>query len=264
MRRHMALVLRFIGIDRYVDTSIPDLTGAARDAKALWALFIDTLTAADARLIVDHDATHQVVRRCIDDALTNATADDTIILMFAGHGTRDHRLVLHDSTSTALHSTTIAMSEIADLFKRSRARAILCILDCCFSGAAPARVLESSPLSRATVSPLSDLVGTGRMLLAASLLDEPAYEHPQHRHGLLTYALLQVLQRGSDALSVTAAFDEVLQIVRAEASALGMVQTPVLLGLIEGGLTIPVLRKGANFYDAFPESRAEQVATRMV
>ncbi len=64
-------------------------------------------------------------------------------------------------------------------------------------------------------------------------------------------------------VSLGAAFDEVLQIVRTEAAALGMDQTPVLLGLVEGGLTIPVLRKGTRFLEAFPESRAYQVSRAM-
>src|SRR5260370_399420 len=173
----MTLIARFIGIDRYRDPDIQDLAGAARDARAMWALFADTIPDADARLITDQEATHATVRAASLD----------------------------------------------------------------FPG----------------------LAGTGRLLLAASRLDQPAYEHPQHRHGLLTYALLRVLQQGEGVVSLAAAFDEVLQIVRSEAATLGMDQTPVVFGFVEGGLTIPVLHRGVRFLEAFPESRAYQVSSAM-
>ena len=33
----------FVGINKYVDPGIPELSGARRDAMALWALFTDTI-----------------------------------------------------------------------------------------------------------------------------------------------------------------------------------------------------------------------------
>ena len=35
----MAFIANFIGIDKYADQDIRELTGAKRDATALWALF---------------------------------------------------------------------------------------------------------------------------------------------------------------------------------------------------------------------------------
>lgn len=32
---------RFIGVDRFLDERIPELTGCARDATGLWALFAE-------------------------------------------------------------------------------------------------------------------------------------------------------------------------------------------------------------------------------
>ena len=45
-----------------------------------------------------------------------------------------------------------------------------------------------------------------------------------------------------------------LERVRAEAARLGVVQTPVLFGHVEGGLVLPSLRRGARYAAAFPES----------
>jgi hypothetical protein len=41
-------------------------------------------------------------------------------------------------------NTSLSMTELAERFRSSKARAVLCILDCCFSGAAPARVLDAT------------------------------------------------------------------------------------------------------------------------
>src|SRR6266545_3154249 len=144
----MALIATFIGIDKHADPRIRDLMGARRDAVALWALFCDTLPEIQARLLTNAEATVAGVRQALDETFYAAGPDDTIIHSFAGHGTRDHRFVAHDTRLDNLAATTIPMSELADRFKRSQAKAVLCILDCCFSGGAPARVLEDSPMVR--------------------------------------------------------------------------------------------------------------------
>ena len=128
----------FIGVDKYTDSTVRELTGAVRDAIALWALVSDTMPAVASRLIVNADATTATIRAALQETLASASEDDTVILTFSGHGTRSQRLVTHDTSRTNLDSTTIGMDELATAFKASKAKAILCVIDCCFSGAAPA------------------------------------------------------------------------------------------------------------------------------
>lgn len=148
----MAVLATFIGINNYADPQIRDLGGARRDATALWALFADTLPEAEARLLVDDEATVDEIRHAFDDTLGAAGPDDTVILSFSGHGTHDHRLVATDTALATLPATTIPMQELADRFKGTQAGTMLCVLDCCFSGGAPARVLEDSPTPGASAS----------------------------------------------------------------------------------------------------------------
>ena len=158
----MGIQARFIGINKHLDTRIRDLIGATRDATALWALFCDSIPNIKAELIIDDAATTQRIRHTLSEALERATPDDTVILSFAGHGTNDHRLVTYDTIKEELDDTTISMEEIANLFKKSKAQVVLLILDCCFSGGAPARVFEDSPISRRSDMPLDELGGKGR------------------------------------------------------------------------------------------------------
>jgi replicative superfamily II helicase len=249
----MALYSTFVGVDRHRDLGIRDLTGARRDATALWALFSDTLPGITAALIVDADATIERVRRALDETLGAAGPDDTVIITFSGHGTHDHRLVAHDTASADLHGTTIPMDEVVSRLRQSHAGAVLCVLDCCFSGGAPARVLEDSPVPRDAVSPLLEVVGKGRVLIAASNVDEPAYELPGSGHGILTKAIIDVLRGEEGQVSLPTAVDKITSRVRAEAERIGVTQTPVFFNYVEGGLVLPALRAGERFFAAFPE-----------
>jgi helicase len=126
----MALLLGFVGIDRHSDPQVRDLTGASRDAIALWALFADTMPDANAILLTDERATLPAIRDLLTSTLDAAGPDDTVILGFAGHGTHDHRLVTHDTQFADLVATTLPMDELARRFKASRAKAVICFLDC--------------------------------------------------------------------------------------------------------------------------------------
>jgi replicative superfamily II helicase len=254
----MGLIVRCIGVDRHADEQIPDLTGAARDATALHALFADTFSATsiDIDLLVDARATAAGIRGALDETLGAAGSDDDVILTVAGHGTRDHRLVAHDTSSVfeAYDATTIPMADLAARFRDSRARTIICVLDCCFSGGASARVFAETPVSRDVPFAAFAMAGEGRVMITAARVDEEAYEHPVRRHGLLTDALIRVLTSAADpAIDVTAAMAEVLSSVRAEAMAIGCTQTPELIGHVSGGVTMPALRRGDRYRAAFPE-----------
>ena len=190
----MALRAVFIGIDKHKDPGISELTGATKDATALWALFKDSVEDIDAERLLDDQATVESILRALDASLGIATEDDTVIVFFAGHGTPNHRLVPYDTDLSAVDQTTISMKGLSDRLKASSARATLIILDCCFSGAAPARVLEGLPAVRAGALAITDLGGNGRVVLAAARDDQAALEFGQH--GLFTAAFLRVIQDG--------------------------------------------------------------------
>lgn len=255
----MAILGCFIGVDRYSDAKIRDLNGARRDATALFSLFRDTLGDFKARFLVDGDATVEGVRAGLAETLGEATRDDTVIVSISSHGTKDHRIALHDTMLENIPGSTISMDVLASYFKRTQARAVLIILDCCFSGGAPARVIEDSPASRDPNSGFEEIAGNGRILLAASKATESALEIPSARHGLLTKVLIDVLRSGEGTVSLTDAVDRIMHLVRSEAARMGYEQTPVMLGHVEGGLVMPALRPGKNYYEAFPELKGLRV-----
>lgn len=243
----------FVGIDRHVDPAIRELNGAAQDATALWALFSDSIDGLAASLITNEAATCEAMSQALDDTLGAATEDDIVLLSFAGHGTPDHRLVLHDTSATDIPGTTIDMASLAARFRQSRAKVVVLILDCCFSGGAPARVVDFGVVLRDIGLPLDQVSGNGRILLAASAQDQPALEDPQSRHGLFTQAVLQCLVESDGPVSIVGLVDKAFRLVRAAANRFGYEQTPVMFGHVEGDVSLPRGIKGANYFAAFPD-----------
>lgn len=249
----------FIGIDRHADPEIPELTGARRDALALSASFLDSIPELDATSLLDGSATGEAIRAALERTLGAAEPDDTVIVTYSGHGSRDHRLIPYDTRLDDLDQTAISMGELASLFARTRARAVLCVLDCCYSGGAPARVLDNSPTPRALGETVRVLEGEGRFILAAADVNEPAWEIDGQ--GLLTRALLRVLSEGDEPVNLQAAMARVMEIVQAEAARLGKTQTPVCWNHVQGGLYLPPLRRGEHYRAAFPETEGATVSS---
>lgn len=255
----MALRSVFIGINRHSDPGVPELTGATKDAKALWALFKDSVPGIVDRRLLDEEATAASIREALDASLGEATRDDTVVVFFAGHGTRSHQLVPFDIDLAEIDRTTIPMQELADRLKTTAARATLVILDCCFSGSAPARVLDGLPVARAGGPAVTDLGGEGRLILAATRDDQAALERGQH--GLFTGAMLRVLQNGPGWTDIGVLMEEITRLVRSEAARTGHEQTPVWAGILEGGIELPPLHAGPIFAAEFPDTTGIRVSS---
>jgi replicative superfamily II helicase len=238
---------------------VPELGGAKRDATALWALFTDSIPGLAARLLVDDQATLSEVREAVVGTLNVADADDTVVLSFAGHGSPDGSLVLYDTDPTDLAGTALSMSVLAEAFRTTRAKVVLCILDCCFSGHAPARVLETAARPRSAFA-LTGIFGEGRILLAACAPTEAAWEQSGTGHGLLTYAAIEAMSGTSGTpVSFPEVAGEIIRLARVEATRIGVTQTPQFLGSVQGGLVFPALARGANYAAAFPAIPVRQI-----
>lgn len=248
----MAIKAVFVGVNQQLDPSIDELPGTRRDAVALWALFADTLPDLSSTLLVGADATKEAASRAVLQTLEAADNGDVVIISFAGHGTPDGSLVFYDTQRADITGTTLPMSTFADAFRASRARVVLFILDACFAGHAPARVMEVDGRPRNAFT-FEQVAGDGRILLAACTATQSAWEQPGTGHGLLTAALIQAMtNEAAETVSFPTVADEVIQIARVAALAMGMTQTPVFLGQVEGGLVFPRLRRGENFQANFP------------
>lgn len=255
----MAIKAVFVGINKQLDPTIDELTGAKRDALALWAIFTDSLPGLSARLLIDEGATRDAASQAMTETLADAGDEDVVIISFAGHGSPDGCLAFYDTVRSDLTGTTLSMSVLADAFKATRARAVLFVLDCCFSGHAPARVLDVDARPRNAFA-LDGVSGEGRILLAACTATQSAWEQPGTGHGLLTYAVIQAMTSAvSEQVSFPAIADEIIQLARVEGERIGVTQTPVFLGSVQGGLVFPRLVRGDNYLACFPSNDVVQI-----
>jgi helicase len=253
------LLVGFIGVNRHLDQDISDLSCARRDATALWALWKDTMLGTEPVLLVDEDATKVRIEELLSQTLDAATDEDTVLLTFSGHGTHSHRIVAHDTDLLDQVATTISMASLAERFRTSKARHILLVLDCCFSGGASAKVIEDGVQPRSAGFSLENaFAGRGRVLLAAANVDEEAWEAAGH--GLLTAALCEALQAATGPVEMGGLLADVSNRVRAEAQRFGLTQTPKWVGDVDGGFLIPSLQAGQHYYHAFPERTGLKVS----
>jgi helicase len=132
----------------------------------------------------------------------------------------------------AMYATAYPMIDLANaVATRMKALRTAVFLDTCYSGGsvaggAPAQKLVTEAPSKAMLSHLTD--GTGRIVMAASQVDQESLESPDLRHGYFTYYLLQALKNGKGATPLSQVFASVQQQVSKSVAAKGAHQDPVM------------------------------------
>lgn len=258
--RDLAFLGLFVGVDRCASTEINWLSSAVRDASALYALFGDTFGAEQSRLLTDQTATRIAIQQEFE-RLARCDADDVVIITFSGHGTPSHELVGYDADLGDLRGSCISLDTLTEWFSLIPARRLICVLDCCFSGGAGAKVLMPAMIPRSTASvadALDQLSGQGRVIITASGASEEAFEDPQLGHGLLTFHLLEALRGAPEVVEdgripVYRLLQHVTSRVADSSSAQGQHQQPTLRGQIDGAFEWPVLEPGSLFSESFPD-----------
>ena len=231
----------------------------ARDARALHALFFDTL-GPGGELLIGEDATRAGVEARLQ-ALAASGPDDVVVITYSGHGSTTHELLTYDADPKDFPNTAISLETLAEWFSRIQAGLVICVLDCCFSGGLGAKVFASDAVPRSAASTdslLDQMSGKGRILLAAATGNQEAWEVIRYKHGLLTHHLINALRGAEEVveagkISVYRLLEFVTRRVTSDASTMGKSQQPTLRGELEGELTWPVFTPGAAYQAAFPD-----------
>jgi helicase len=263
----MALRGLFIGIDRFVSPRINWLSCACRDARALHALFTDTL-GPGGELLTDQLATRAAIQDRFQ-ALSTCDPNDIVVVTYSGHGSTTHELLTHDADPKDFPNTAIPLTTLAEWFSRIPARLVICVLDCCFSGGLGAKVFISDATPRSIDSAeslLDQISGNGRLVLTAATANQEAWEAVRYRHGLLTHHLIQAIQGAEEVvdggkIAVYRLLEYVTRRVTSDAATIGKVQQPTLRGQIDGDLTWPVFTAGEAYRAAFPGRCAQPVTS---
>lgn len=221
-----------VGIDSYNDQRISALQFAVADASAFHTAIVQTFDqpSKQSLLLKDDQATLREFRRTLGDGLAREVGvDDLVVIFFAGHGspetwsdvdTASRYLVMHDTDYESIFATAVDLErDFVHLLERVRARQILILLDCCFSGAAGGRTFEGPELAqrrrqvRGLTAGLNQMdLGEGRVIISACDDWQVAREDTALSHGVFTFHLLKCLDQTPNeepAISVLQLYDKV-------------------------------------------------------
>jgi len=134
----------------------------------------------------------------------------------------------------ALYATAYPMVELSNaVATRMKALRTAVILDTCYSGGSMKNESPRMSAGLANTGPSDRMLarmsqGTGRIVMAASQVDEESLESDELRHGYFTYFLLQALKNGKGTAPMSQVFADVAQNVSMRVSAQGLRQHPVM------------------------------------
>ena len=171
--RRFALI---IAVDSYDDPALSRLRSPAVDAQALAGVLGDQRIGGFHVEIV-HNGDERTIRRQVARFLSNRDPDDLLLIHFSCHGVKDRQNKLHlaakDTEVDTLGATAIPASFLDGQMAQTRARHMVLILDCCFSGA---YTRDMSSRADRSVNIDDEFVHSGRVVLTASSATEYAFE----------------------------------------------------------------------------------------
>jgi hypothetical protein len=241
-----------VGIGHFTDAQIPQLNYTGSDATAFAAALKDPsiggFPADNVHVLTDDQATTKNIKEELNWIARHAEPNDLVVIYIATHGTPRttdsaggaNYLVTYDTEvysggkldEDALYATAYPMVELANAVStRMKALRTAVFLDTCYSGGAagngsqPSALANTAP-SGAMLTHMAD--GTGRIVMAASEVNEESLESSQLKHGYFTYYLLQVLKTGKGETPLSQVYASVAQQVSKSVSSQGMHQHPVM------------------------------------
>jgi sugar lactone lactonase YvrE len=187
-----------VATGRYDDPDLRRLRSPAQDAPALADVLSDpAIGGYDVTQVIDQP--HYRVTAAMEDFFADSRLDDLLLVHLSCHGVKDDDGRLYfaatDTKRRRLASSAVSAVYLNDLMDRCRARSIMVLLDCCYSGAfvAGAKGDEGVHLKER-------LSGHGRAVLTASNAIEYAWEGDelsgQAEASLFTAAIVDGLTTG--------------------------------------------------------------------
>ena len=204
-----------IGISNYDDPDIRDLSYADDDARALYDLLVDPKCGGFSEsnvflLTSDTDSVDQRPTRAnilfyLDHLAQKAKPEDTVIIMYSGHGTEERNegtgrkyLLPMEATLRFVKAYAIDNQDFVKEINRIDARKVLVFLDCCHAGGISQSGKESSGprLSDDYYKVLAEAEGV--ITFASCRGNQESFESPEDGHGIFTKYLLEALRGAAD------------------------------------------------------------------
>jgi uncharacterized caspase-like protein len=209
-----------IGIGHFADSAVPKLNYTTADAQAFASLLTDPMVGrfpkANVHTLTDSEATTRNIREQLNWIARHAGPDDIVVIYMATHGSPRktdsigglNYLITYDTEirslaqpdEDALYSTALPMIDLSSaVATRMRALRTLVVLDTCYSGGSVKNASRLMGPGLANAAPSPETLqrmsqGSGRIVLAASRVDQESLESETLQHGYFTYFLLKTLR----------------------------------------------------------------------
>ena len=221
-----------IGVASYEEVaSLPEavLNDACDIADTLKSSSYCGYPANNVTVLIDKEATLEGIRKALADLESAATADDTVVIFFSGHGTSldtgastTSALVPYDCKLTNLAETTLGEAELSLAISAIKAPRVIVVIDACHAGGVAS--LKSGlgggfagSFDEKSLQRLAS--GTGRVVFASSRATETSLVLSGKRNSVFTTAMLSGLRgaapaSGGDTVKVFDLFNYVSETVR--------------------------------------------------
>lgn len=234
-----------IGIDKFQNSTIPQLQYPSKDARDFAKFLVDKANfAADhVLLLTNEQATLSKIKEAIgDNWLPQRARKDDLVLVFAStHGSPkeidvagDNFLVVYDTDPAKLFSTGIRFADLAPTVKeRTKCDRIVLLLDACSSGAAN---VGGKGMVRVGNFDVAALAGEGQIVVSSSAANQRSFESMRYENGVFTKQLMAALLSKGSNTTLTEAFSDLKERVEGEVQFdRKQTQTPVMRSLWKGG-----------------------------
>jgi hypothetical protein len=229
-----------IGIGAFADPVIPRLHYTVNDAHAFAALLTDPalghFPADHVHTLVDAQATTRAIKEQLNWIARSAGPDDMVVVYLATHGSPRqldsvgglNYLITYDTEmhslahldEDALFATALPMVDLSSaVATRLKSLRTLVVLDTCYSGGSiqSARMMGTVPNAAPSPESIHRLAeGSGRIVFAASRVDQESLESPTLQHGYFTFYLLQSLKENKAQSPLSQIFSTVEQKVSSQ------------------------------------------------
>lgn len=199
-----------VGIDRYPkcgetpDRSC-DLSFAVADANRLAGALRQTraYSVNKVTVLADEHASRDAIVAAIDDLVRDATADDTLVLSFAGHGVLDGSQLLLALSATDpedVEHSSLSFKDLSEHLKASKARVVL-FLDVCHAGSVDRSGMATND---AAVARLVTDSGASMVVFSASKGRQFSEETAEQSGGRFSVAVEKILSTERDKFDLNA------------------------------------------------------------
>lgn len=265
-----------VGISRYDDPGITNLSYAAADATGMYRILSDpdlnAIPGNNISLLLDEQATRERVLSVFRSRCRQARENGSDFLFyFAGYGAQDLSeikyspaiarffLIPADARHEDVTGSGISLKDFREVLSEAPPIPGALLLDCSFDGEPGGRSLPSVEVAAPqSATPLAEQWGIPFALLSACRLNQTALESPELGHGIFSHFLLEGLKGQADRdgdgqITLEELFTFVSAQVPPQAAKSGGEMQPVY------NRQQPLLIVGRSSHQAAP-SRADQAA----